>query len=516
MERIREKWDSMYNPWFTKIIAVIITFGATYEMAQMGPLSTTASLIAAAITSLCCLWNPGATAVLYIAVQFISIMHINAFIAGLLIVVLLIYAALGYASVSVMTVAPLIVMSTLPEGAYWGLFVVAIYFAYRCKEGFLSFLFPIFTAILFITFSKYGTMSFLYPDGFAFSKNTATDLPTFFDNVTFEQDSQYFLPNISLIAELTILFVVAGVIIWLVFRNRFLREKIKSLDICEAIMFLISIVVIILLDKAVPAALGIVTGTSYGAVIVSIIFGYIVTRPFASSKVAETLITRSTLIHRKDAALTFVAFSPKADWTTPYVNDDIKEKIKTLDSQNHSGIIINRDSSVSASYVADLIARHYKANMIKIDYDTYEQLYGEERETSFKKIFDDANAQPPVVICFNDADKFFYKVNEESGEYDKRYHRLHMEAISAAKDNPNLSVVLITDKPALIDETLMENDIINTEISYLSSENKVPEEMSEEEIRERDRQIRKKTNRAGAIGAIICILAIAGLLYYVF
>ena len=516
MEALRTKWDAMYNPWITKIIAGVIAFAGTYMLAQVGPLSPIAAIMASAIAALFCLWNPGGTAIIYVIVFFISVMHINSAMVGLIFIVMIIYCMMGYASISALILTVAIIMSQMPEGVYWGAFVVGIYFIYRCRENSLAVIYPIITSLLLIAFAKFGTGSILYPGEFTFGKSTATDIDTFIASISFDADSQLLMPNMGMIVELTVFILLAAVIIWLVFRNKWLRAKIKNQDICEAVMFVIAIVVIILLDVLTKSTMGLVTGTSYGMVILAVIAGFIVTRPFASDKVAETLISKSTLRNRKDAALTFVAVKPKAEWETPYVNETIKETIKSLDKETPSGILIRRDAKVNAAHVVDLLAKAHDAKIIKVDHDIFDKLYGEKREESFKKIFTDAKAQAPAIVCFNDADKFFYKVDENSGEYVKRYHRIYMAAIEEAKEYEGVGFAFVTEDAELIDGKLKENGIITGQIDYLSDENDAPEEVAQEVRAEEDKKIKKKTNRASAIAIILAILVFGGLLYYLF
>lgn len=516
MEQLRIKLDNIYSPWITKIIAIIVAFYGTYKLAEVGPLSPTASLIAAAIAALFCLWNPGGAAIVYIIVLFISAIHINSAMVGLIFMVLLIYCTLGYASVSIMILTPLMVILPLPDGAYWGVFVMAMFFAYRCKEHFVSFLYPIFTTLILIAFGKFGTAPILYPGGFELTQSLATDIDSFIATITFDADSQYIMPNIGLIIKLMVFIIIAGAVIWAIFKNTWIRTKIKNLDICEAVMFAISIIIIILLDMAVSSTLGLATATSYGVVIISIIASFVVTRPFASEKVAETLISKVALKNRKDAALKFVAVKPKVQWETTYVNEKIKAEIKGKDKALYRGFVIQRDSNVNASYVVDIIAGHYGANIIKIDHDVFDKLYGEEREKNFNKIFEDAIAQEPSVICFNDAEKFFYKIDETSGEYVKRYNKIYMSAVAKIKESVNVHLCLITKDISLIDESLKENGVITDTIDYKSDENEVPITISKEVAEEEDKQTKKKTNRASAIAIIIFLLAVGGLLYYLF
>lgn len=516
MKEIRNKWDELYTPWITKVIAAIIAFCGTYKLAEIGPLSPTASIIASAVAALFCLWNPGGTALVYVMVFFISVMHINSAMAGLVFIVMIIYCMMGYASVSALILTIVAIMSALPEGAYWGIFVAGIFFIYRCREHSLIVLYPIITSLLLIAFAKFGTGSILYTGEFSFGKSAATDIDTFIAGITFDVDSQLLLPNIGLVVKLTIFILLAAVIIWLVFKNQWMRSKIKNLDICEAVMFAIAIIVIILLDAVTKSTLGFATGTSYGTVILSIIAGYIATRPFASDKAAETLISKRTLKDRKNAALTFVSVKPKADWETPYVNEEIKGMIKAYDKEKPAGFLLQKSAKGTASYVVDLMARQYDANIIKIDHDVFDKLYGEKREENFKKIFVDAATQGSTMICFNDAEKFFYKINDTSGEYVKRYHRLYMGAIEATKENKNVHVILVTEDASLIDENLKANGIITSEIIYEAPELPESEMADSNELAEKEKQTRKKTNRASAIAVILALLAIGGLLYYLF
>lgn len=516
METLRTKWDAMYNPWITKIIAGIIAFAGTYLLAQVSPLSPIAAIIASAIAALFCIWNPGGTAIIYVIVFFISVMHINSAMVGLVFIVMIIYCMMGYASVSSLILTIAIIMSQTPEGMYWGAFVVGMFFIYRCNEKPLVVIYPIVTSLILITFAKFGTGSILYPGEFSFAKSTATDIDTFISSISFDTDSQFLMPNMGMIVELTVFILLAAVIIWLVFRNKWLRAKIKNLDICEAVMFVIAIVVIILLDILTKSTMGLTTGTSYGAVILSVIVGFIVTRPFASDKVAETLISKRTLRDRKDAALQFIAVKPKAEWDTPYVNESIKETIQGFEKEIPQRILIHRAAKLNASYVVDLLAKAHDANIIKIDHDIFEKLYGEKREHSFKKIFADAKEQAPAIVCFNDADKFFYKVDESSGEYVKRYHRLYMSAIKEAAEYEGVGFAFVTEDPDLLDDKLKEDSIITARIDYLSEENDAPETVSEEVRIEADKQVKKKTNRASAIAIILAVLVFGGLLYYFF
>ena len=516
MEQLRTKWDNIYTPWITKIITAIIVFAGTYMLAQVGPLSPTAAIVASAVAALFCLWNPGGAAIIYVIVFFISVMHINSAMVGLIFIVMIIYCMMGYASISALILTVAIIMSQMPEGVYWGAFVVGIYFIYRCRENSLAVIYPIITSLMLIAFAKFGTGSILYTGEFTYGKSTATDIDTFIAGISFDADSQLLMPNMGMIVELTVFILLAAVIIWLVFRNKWLRTKIKNQDICEAVMFVIAIVVIILLDMVTKSTMGFVTGTSYGMVILAVIAGFIVTRPFASDKVAETLISKRTLRYRKDAALNFVAVKPKAEWDTLYVNENIKEAIKNLDKDTFRGLLIRRDAKVNVSHVVDLLARSHDAKIIKIDHDIFDKLYGEKRGEYFKKIFIDAKAQAPTIVCFNDADKFFYKVDENSGEYVKRYHRIYMAAIEGAKEYEGVHFAFITEDIELIDDKLKEDGIITGQIDYLSDENIVPETVSHEVRAEEEKKIKKKTNRASAIAIILAILVFGGLLYYLF
>lgn len=516
MEDLRNRWDSIYTSWITKLISMSIAFCGTYMLAEVGPLSPMASIIASAVAAIFCLWNPGGTAIIYIIVFFISVMHINSAMVGLVFIVMIIYCMMGYASVSILILTIAVIMSALPEGSYWGLFVIGIYFIYRCKEQALIVFYPIITSLMLIAFARFGTGSILYTGEFSFSKSTATDIDTFISGITFDVDSQLLMPNMGLIVKLTVFILLAAVMIWLVFRNKWLRTKISNMDICEGVMFAVAIIVVILLDIVTKSTLGFVTGTSYVAVILSVIAGFIATRPFASDKVAETLISKRTLKDRKDAALTYVAVKPKADWETPYVNEDIKGIIKSYDKERPAGVLIEKSTKGTASYVVDLIARHYGANIIKIDHDVFDKLYGEKREENFRKIFIDAEAQGATIICFNDADKFFYKVDDNSGEYVKRYHRLYMAALETVQEYENVRVCFVTEDALLIDPVLKEKGIIASELSYQMPDSMEQQSVSREEQIEQDKMIKKKTNRASAIAIILFLIAVGGLLYYFF
>lgn len=516
MEGIRSKWDDLYNPWITKIIAAIIAFYGTYKLAEIGPLSPTAVIIASSMAALFCMWNPGGTAIIYVVVLFISLMHVNSAMVGLIFIIALVYCTVGYASVSCLIITTTAVILSWPEGIYWGSFVLALYFAYRTKENRVLVFYPIFISLLLTMFGKFGTIGILYPNGFKYTISEANDMDSFLSTISFEVDSQYLMPNFGALFKLTIFIMLAAVIIWVIFRNTWLRGKIKNIDICEAVMFAMSAVVIVLLNLVVEATLGFTTEMQYGTVIISIILVYLLTRPFASDKVAETLISKTSLKNRKAEALTFVAVKPKADWETNHVSETTKNLIRNLKKESTKGIVIETESKGNSSHVVDLVAKHFESNIIKIDHDVFEKIYGETREKSFKKILEDAKQQSPTIICFNDAENFFYKVDEHSGEYVKRYHRIYMEAIEVVKELDNVCICFITNDIATIDPTMKEKGIISEKITYVVPDGLVQETITYEEQVELEKKKKKKTNRASAVAIILFLFVLGGLLYYLF
>lgn len=516
MNRLREKWDAIYSPWFTKIIAALIIFLGTCLLTAAGPYPTATGMVISAVIALSCFIHPGAAAFLYVIFFFTSIMHINSAMTGFIVIVILIYCTLGYASVAVMTITPAVIMSGLPEGAYWGLFVVAIFFSCRCREKYVTVFYPLFTALLLMTFARLGTETFLYPNGFSFSKSPADSIETFIRNISFEEIILIIIQNSEAIIKMLFLFVIAGLVMWLVFNNKWLKNKVADIDIRDGIMFIICALIVIVFDRILSASLSITTDISYSFTAVSIILGYLLTRPFASDKAADTLISKGALKYRKAAAIKFLAVKPKASFDTTNVNDTIKEMIKSYDINIPARVLIKHEPGTDASCVADLIACHYGANIVKIDNDVFENLHGSDKTNSFDKIFTDANSQSPSVICFNDADKFFYKTNDSSGEYEKRYHRIYRDAISSTEKYENIPVIFITDHMDKMDDSLYEEGIITSEISYMSAENLIPEAATAEQVKEKERKIRRKTNRAAVIAVSLVLIALGSMLYYFF
>ncbi len=390
---------------------------------------------------------------------------------------------------------------------YWGLLIIAMYFSYLSKEKWISFIYPVFLTLLMALLGRFAMAGMVTDGKFPLQKNEVSDITEFAAGIDLVKDADVFLAHFNDIFKIGVVILLGAVVIWLIFGNRWLRNKIKNQDLCEALMFAISAIVLIGVNFAVSAGMGYACADHQGVIILSAFLAYIITRPFSVDEVAASLVTKRTAKHRKDGAIDFTAMIPKGIKGEDRFTVSVIEKVKTLKENGFSGIVIESQKQDRAEELAEFIAKELGYRIIRIRSDVFEKLYKDDRERSFEKIFEDAKVQAPAIICFYDSEEFF---GMKSGEYGNRDRKIFLGDPDLFTREEKVKVVCITKDRALLDDVLIRENILDKSFSLDEDKLIGPEDGDEKKEEERKRRY------SGPIALAICIIGFAALGYWLY
>jgi transitional endoplasmic reticulum ATPase len=467
LENIRRAIDNMYNARLWNAIGALLAAYATKILLMSSFLEPNLCWAAGALVGICFYFKPQAAVALNACAVFAATMHISAFMSIILAVLTLLLNSKAHPAAWAAIFLP---MAFLPGSPLLAVGFVIFFFGLCMYVIYDESYKPVIFSLLWASWSLFtvsgGMPNFLYKKGFNYKKYEG-NVERIFDN--FDPTRGYHNVEAAGMQNFLIIlgiFAALGIVAYLLF-FKFRVIRTLNADVRDVVSFLILMV----LTGAAYFGIKTVCKTDAGLPVVQVIIGgilgYVISRPWTGTVAIEM----EKPADPKNAAAKVTAVNAGETWDSlagyegtkkeiqeiikPYVDKNEYNKVMKAGMRPVKGLLLYGPPGTGKTTMARIIANESKMNLILVNASEFMSKWVGESESNLKRIFQQARAKAPAIICFEEVEAFLRKRSETDRNYETSIINVFLSQMDGFNDLKNVFVVATTNNPEMIDEAAM-------------------------------------------------------------
>ena len=467
LENIRKAIDNLYNARFWNAIGALTVMYAIRILLASSPLESGIVWAVGAAIGIIFYLSPEFSVVLTAIAVFLAVSHISGFMVIVLAVLTLLLNSKAHPSAWSAIMLPLAFIPgspLLPVGFAILFFGLCMYSKY--DDTYKVALFGALWGAWSLFTCSNGLPNFLYKEGFNYRKFDGK-IEEIFNNYSAKRGYQNVqaagLQNFLIILGI---FLVLGILAYVLFvKARFIRTL--NGDVKDALNFLILTILTICAYVVIKVVCKADVELPIVGALSGLVVGYIVSRPW-TGVVALEVEKRND---NKNAAAKVTAVNAGETWDSlagydatkqeiqeiikPYVDKAEYNKVARAGMRPVKGLLLYGPPGTGKTTLARIIANESKMNLILVNASEFMSKWVGESEQNLKKIFTQARAKAPSIICFEEVEAFLRKRTETDRNYETSIINVFLSQMDGFNELKNVFVVATTNNPEMIDEAAM-------------------------------------------------------------